>query len=41
MSKPKTVANDADVGTFIKAVENPRRRADAATLLELMRERYG
>ena len=31
----KTTQNSAPVGTFIEAVEHPRRRQDAQTLLEL------
>lgn len=36
MSKRKTTQNEADVSAFLDAVENPRRRADAWQLLDLM-----
>lgn len=36
MSKRKTTQNEADVNAFLDAVENPRRRADARQLLDLM-----
>lgn len=37
MSQRKTTQNEADVDAFLDAVENPRRRADARQLLDLMR----
>ena len=37
MSQRKTTQNEADVDAFLDAVENPRRRADAKQLLDLMR----
>ena len=36
MSKRKTTQNEADVSAFLDAVKNPRRRADARQLLDLM-----
>ena len=36
MTQRKTSQNEGDVNAFIDAVENPRRRADARQLLELM-----
>lgn len=36
MAKLKTQQNDASVETFLKAVENDKRRADAFQVLELM-----
>lgn len=36
MSQRKTTQNEADVDAFLDAVENPRRRADARQLLDLM-----
>ena len=39
--EPKTVENDADVGAFLDAVEPPRRRDDALTLLPLMERATG
>ena len=41
MSDPKTRPNDASVEGFIDAVEHPRRREDARTLLELMQRVTG
>ncbi len=36
MSKLKTTQNEADVNAFLDAVENPRRRADARQVLDLL-----
>jgi len=36
MSKLKTTQNEADVNAFLDAVENPRRRADARQVLDLI-----
>ena len=36
MSQLKTTQNDADVNAFLDAVQNPRRRADARQVLELI-----
>ena len=36
MSQLKTTRNEADVNAFLDAVENPRRRADAMQVLDLM-----
>ena len=36
MTQRKTSQNEGDVNAFLDAVENPRRRADARQLLELM-----
>ena len=36
MTQRKTSQNEGDVNAFIDAVENPRRRADARQLLDLM-----
>ena len=36
MSQLKTTQNDADVNEFLDAVENPRRRADARQVLDLI-----
>ena len=36
MSKLKTTQNEADVNAFLEAVENPRRRADARQVLDLL-----
>ena len=36
MAQRKTTQNEADVNAFLDTVENPRRRADARQLLDLM-----
>ena len=36
MSQVKTTQNEADVSAFLDAVENPRRRADARQVLDLI-----
>ena len=36
MTQRKTSQNEGDVNAFLDAVENPRRRADARQLLDLM-----
>lgn len=36
MSQLKTTQNEADVNAFLDAVENPRRRADARQVLDLI-----
>ena len=36
MSKLKTTQNEADVNAFLDAVENPRRRADARQVLDVI-----
>jgi len=41
MSQRKTTQNEADVNAFLDAVENPRRRADARQLLDLMQAATG
>ncbi len=40
-AQPKTVPTDADVGAFIDAVAQDKRRADARRLLALMSEATG
>ena len=41
MTQRKTVQTDGDVDAFLATVENPRRRADAGRVLDLMREVTG
>ena len=41
MTQRKTVQTHGNVDAFLSTVENPRRRADARRLLELMREVTG
>lgn len=41
MAENKTQPNDASVDEFLDTVENDRRRADARTVLELMRDVTG
>ncbi|GAA1649870.1 DUF1801 domain-containing protein [Catellatospora bangladeshensis] len=41
MAEPKTTRNDASVEEFLAAVADPRRRADAQALCELMEQVTG
>ena len=41
VTQPKTVPTDKSVDAFLDSVENPRRRADAWRVLDLMREVTG
>ena len=41
MTQRKTVQTDGSVDAFLATVENPRRRADARRVLDLMREVTG
>jgi hypothetical protein len=41
MAEPKTTRNDGDVATFLAAVADPKRRADAEAACALMAEATG
>ena len=41
MAEPKTKKTRASVKAFIKGVDNPRRREDCATVVEIMRDITG
>lgn len=41
MAEPKTTKNDASVAAFLAGVQDPRRRADAEAVCELMTEVTG
>ncbi|RMF31957.1 MAG: DUF1801 domain-containing protein [Bacteroidetes bacterium] len=41
MAKLKTQPHDGDVDAFLRSIENPQRRQDAFTILQLMRDITG